>query len=131
MFFSRCKKINIPEIWTTNIKKLHSVHTRILNIIITEHDFELSLNHLCSLPSADLGGHDLEFQQVKLINSMFCTGLGNMLLIIIRNVLRLTMVTEKFLFCFFFISSPYIYTYGFRNFFLDFISKNLVLHYQF
>lgn len=101
------KEINIPETLTTKIKKLlevlHSVHTRILNIIITEHDFEWNLNHLCSLPSADLGGHDLEFQQFKLIDSMFCTGLGNMLLIMIRDVLLLAMVTEKFLFCFVFL----------------------------
>ena len=38
------KEINIPKTLTKNIKKLlevlHSVHTRILNIIITEHDFE-------------------------------------------------------------------------------------------
>ena len=86
IFLCRSKELNIPEMLTTNIRKLleelHSVHTCILNIIITEHDFVLNLNHPCSLLSADLGGSDLEFQHLKLIDSMMYTGLGKILLFI-------------------------------------------------
>ena len=47
---------NIPETLTTNIRmfleELHSIHTRILNIIIFEYDFVLNANDSCSFLSA-------------------------------------------------------------------------------
>ena len=57
IFLSRCEELNIPETLTMNIRRLledpHSIRRRIVNIIITEHDFVLNSNHPCSLPSAE------------------------------------------------------------------------------
>ena len=56
VFFNRCKELNIPETLTTNIRRLleelHSIHTRILNIIMLKHDFVLNSIDPCSFPSA-------------------------------------------------------------------------------
>ena len=80
---------NIPETLTTNIRmfleELHSIHTRILNIIIFEYDFVLNANVLSYQPNQytqDLEDQNLEFQQLKSIESMTCTCLGKMLLFI-------------------------------------------------
>ena len=57
IFLSRCEGINVPETLTRNISRLleelHSVHMRILIIIVTEHDFVVNSNQPCSLPSAE------------------------------------------------------------------------------
>ena len=91
VFLSRCEELNMSENLTTNIRRLleelHSIHTRIFHIIINEHDFVLNSNHPYFVPSAEptytgLGGHDKEFQQLKLIDSTMYTGLGKMLLFI-------------------------------------------------
>ena len=57
IFLSWWEQFNILETLTTNItrllEELHSIRKHILNIIVTEHDFLLNTNHLCSLPSAE------------------------------------------------------------------------------
>ena len=68
IFLSRCEELNIPETLTTNsrrLQELHSVHTPILNIIITEHDFAVNSNHPCSLPSAEPIYKGLRWPQLK------------------------------------------------------------------
>ena len=67
IFLSRCEGLNIPETLTTNIRRilgeLHSIHTRILNIIINEHSFVLNSNHPYFLPSAEPTYTGLGFQR--------------------------------------------------------------------
>ena len=57
IFLSKCEELNIPETLTTKFRRLleelHSIHTRIFNIIINEHGFVLNSNHPCFLLSAE------------------------------------------------------------------------------
>ena len=56
LFLSRWEKLNNTETLTATIKMLlgehHSIHTRIFNTIVIEHDFMLNSKHPPSLPLA-------------------------------------------------------------------------------
>ena len=89
---SRCEELNIPETLTTKIRRfleeLHFIHTRIFDIIILENMISCQIQMIHALcpqlnqRTQDLGGHDLELQQLKSIDSMMYAGLGKMLLFI-------------------------------------------------
>ena len=53
IFLGGCEEF-IQETLTRNISRLleelHSVKTRIINTVVTEHDFMINSNHPCSLP---------------------------------------------------------------------------------
>ena len=71
MLLRRWEWLNIPETLTT----FHFIHTKILNIIVTEHDFVLNSNHPCLLPLAEpickgLGWPGLQISAVE-INQIF------------------------------------------------------------
>ena len=87
ILLSRCVELNISAPLTVRglLEELHFVQERIFHIIINKHDFVLNSKHPCfylNQHTQDLGGHDLEFQQLKLIDSLMYTGLGKRLLII-------------------------------------------------
>ena len=47
------KKHFCSLLWGIFLEELHSIHTIMLNIIVTEHDFVLNSNHSCSLTSPE------------------------------------------------------------------------------
>ena len=75
IFLNRCVELNISAISTVRrlLEELHSIQEHIFHIIINEHDFGLNSKHPCfylNQHTQDLGGHDLEFQRLKLIDSL-------------------------------------------------------------